>query len=603
MTKKILTVALAVLMLLTMTFAASAQVEVTKLNVRGTVADANISTSSLTWNYQNFAGFFYDLKNNISTEQLTIDQNITNADLTNLNRTRTIPERALIYTTNPQPLQFKMNEKENVTVNGAATYQVVGWQAEKWVAIHNVGNKLAKLAFEMDKEDKKTMTTGETWSLGSGYELNINAVDARATPRQVWFTLKKDGAVIDEGIGQGATAANKQDAVFYKTKTILGETDALLFTVYVDSIFSGATSDMVQFKYAWLVDESSAKEISGSDTFGAFEVTQATTDGISMNNKNTVSLSQNSETTLMGNMKFAVADNKVLRFYPQVTYTDPGTYEVRGSVADANISTSSLTWTAQNFAGFFYDLKNNISTEQLTIDQNITDADLTNLNRTRTIPERALIYTTNPQPLQFKMNEKENVTVNGAATYQVVGWQAEKWVAIHNVGNKLAKLTFEMDKEDKKTMTTGETWSLGSGYELNINAVDARATPRQVWFTLKKDGAVIDEGIGQGATAANKQDAVFYKTKTILGETDALLFTVYVDSIFSGATSDMVQFKYAWLVDESSAKEISGSDTFGVFEVTQATTDGISMNNKNTVSLIPEFGNNSDGKYEIQDSR
>ena len=62
--------------------------------------------------------------------------------------------------------------------------------------------RLAKLAFEMGKDDKKTLTTGETWALGSGYELTINAVDARATPRQVWFTLKKDGAIIDEGIGQ-----------------------------------------------------------------------------------------------------------------------------------------------------------------------------------------------------------------------------------------------------------------------------------------------------------------------------------------------------------------------------------------------------------------
>jgi S-layer protein (TIGR01567 family) len=325
MTKKILGVALAVLMLLTITFAASAQTQVTEVKVRGSVADANMTTTTLSWNAQNFAGFFYDLKNNISTEQLYIDTTKAGTSLQSLQATRTIPETALIYKTNPQPLQFKMNEKEGVNVSNSATYDVVGWQAEKWVAVHNVGNKLAKLAFEMGKDDKKTMTSGETWSLGAGYELNINAVDARATPRQVWFTLKKDGAVIDEGIGQGAsgTQDSKQNAVYYKTKTILGESDALLFTVYVDSIFSGATSDMVQFKYAWLIDESTAKQISGSDTYGAFEVTGATTDGITMDNKNTVSLSQNSETTLMGNLKFAIADNSTLRFYPKVDYVIP----------------------------------------------------------------------------------------------------------------------------------------------------------------------------------------------------------------------------------------------------------------------------------------
>jgi len=30
----------------------------------------------------------------------------------------------------------------------------------------------------MGKEDKKTLTTGETWSLSAGYELTINAIDA-----------------------------------------------------------------------------------------------------------------------------------------------------------------------------------------------------------------------------------------------------------------------------------------------------------------------------------------------------------------------------------------------------------------------------------------
>ena len=172
----------------------------------------------------------------------------------------------------------------------------------------------------MDKDDKKTLTSGETWSLGAGYELTINAVDARATPRQVWFTLKKDGAIVDEGIGQGSTTGNEQNAVYFKTKTILGESNALLFTVFVDSIFSGATSDMVQFRYAWLIDESTAKQISGSDQYGAFEVTQASKDGIAMSNKNTVSLSQNSETTLMGNLAFNIADDTNLRFYPKINY-------------------------------------------------------------------------------------------------------------------------------------------------------------------------------------------------------------------------------------------------------------------------------------------
>jgi hypothetical protein len=143
----------------------------------------------------------------------------------------------------------------------------------------------------------------------------------------------------------------------------------------------------------------------------------------------------------------------------------------------------------------------------------------------------------------------------GGGYYAKVGQD----IALNGNPMKLAKLVLEMQQLDKKTMTTGETWSLGSGYELTINAIDARASPRQVWFSLKKDGVVVDEGIGQAPASgavADKQKAVCYMKKTILGESDSIFFTIYVDSIFSGSTSDMVQFKYLWLIDENSAKEI-----------------------------------------------
>ena len=596
MTKKILSVALAVLMLLIVAFPVNAAVEVTNVKVRGLVIDNNTAGPIPVWDYQNFAGFYYDLKYNRSTETLKLNGSVSDYS------GRTIDKTELTYETKGVPVDFKVYEKETsdvsnsatwVKVDGDSSYNLVGWQAEKWIAIKGVSNKIAKLAFEMEKEDKKTLTTGETWSLGSGYELNINAIDARTTPRQVWFTLKKDGAIIDEGIGQAPTENSgeaKTKAVYFKKKTILGESDALLFTVYVDTIFSGATSDMVQFKYAWLIDESSAKEIKSADRYGVFEVREAGSALIRMDNENSVSLSKNTEVTLMGNLKLSVADNDTLRFYPFVEYTTPGTYEVRGTVVDIN-STIPPSWNAQNFAGFYYDIKYNRSTETMALDGITSDYS------GRTIDKTKLTYETKGVPVEFKVYEKETsnvsnsatwVRVDGDSTYNLVGWQAEKWIAVKGVSNKIAKLAFEMDKEDKKTLTTGETWSLGSGYELNINAIDARTTPRQVWFTLKKDGAIIDEGIGQAPTENSgeaKTKAVYFKKKTILGESDALLFTVYVDTIFSGATSDMVQFKYAWLIDESSAKEIKSADRYGVFEVREAGSALIRMDNENSISL------------------
>jgi hypothetical protein len=162
-------------------------------------------------------------------------------------------------------------------------------------------------------------------------------------------------------------------------------------------------------------------------------------------------------------------------------------------------------------------------------------------------------------PVDFKVWEKEGLDVSGKGIheYYIVDWQGEKWIAIKGKPNKLAKLVMEMRIEDRKTIMTGETWSLGSGYELTIDNISAKTSPKQVWFTLKKDGTVIDKGIGQAPqSSADKEKAVYYRTKTILGESDVLFFTIYVYNIFSGATTDAVQFKYAWLIDDTTAKEI-----------------------------------------------
>ncbi|NJD54212.1 MAG: TIR domain-containing protein [Candidatus Methanoperedens sp.] len=283
--------------------------------IRGSITPDNPKAKP-SWDAQSFAGFFYDLKYDRKPEKLYITRTMSD-----LQASRTINKEELVYKTEKAPIDFKVFEKEGLNVLGSSSYSLVGWMAEKWIAINDKANKLVKLVFEMGQEDMKTLTTGETWPLGSGYEITINAIDTRATPGHVWFTLKKNRAVVDEGIGQapsGSTFADKQNAVYYKTKTILGESNALLFAVYVDSIFSGATSDMVQFKYAWLIDESTAMEVKAADKFGIFEVRTALGDEIMLSNENTVSLIKNTEITIMGNIKFKVADNDILRFYPKV---------------------------------------------------------------------------------------------------------------------------------------------------------------------------------------------------------------------------------------------------------------------------------------------
>jgi len=97
--------------------------------------------------------------------------------------------------------------------------------------VNGKANKLAKLVYEMDETDKVTLVSGEVLKLGAGYELKITLSMQSITKTGMAF-LSKDGKTVDE-------AVIGQKEVYVYTETVLGEEDSLIFTVYVDSIFSG----------------------------------------------------------------------------------------------------------------------------------------------------------------------------------------------------------------------------------------------------------------------------------------------------------------------------------------------------------------------------
>jgi len=297
-TKNIMSIMTVLLILLASVLPASAY------EVRGTVYVTGSGTT--TWTSQNFAGFYYDIDSDtLISETLTIAPTEVLTD-------RSISKGALSYTTTPSDVEFAYSEDKDLPVyDNVKTYKVLGWQAEKWVAI--TPNKLVKLIKEFDSSEKASLQSGQTLDLGNGYILKIQSVDARAAPRQAWVTVLKDGKNIDDGILQ-------QNTVYNLRKTVGGEEDVLVLSAYVDSIFSGSEADMIQLKYVWLIDENSYTEIKSGDTFGVFEVTS--TNPIILTNDGTVSLSKDTDTTLMGNMKFKVADNVELRFYPYVDITE-----------------------------------------------------------------------------------------------------------------------------------------------------------------------------------------------------------------------------------------------------------------------------------------
>jgi len=83
--------------------------------------------------------------------------------------------------------------------------------------------------------DNKTMIKGETWNVGGGWTLTINAIDPKTASRQVWFTLYKDGSMVDDKV------MNMGDTYSYNISN-------RYFSTKVDSILAGNKTDLVKFK-------------------------------------------------------------------------------------------------------------------------------------------------------------------------------------------------------------------------------------------------------------------------------------------------------------------------------------------------------------------
>ncbi len=48
--------------------------------------------------------------------------------------------------------------------------------------------------------ESKSLLLSETWNMGSGYSLKVMALDGRATPKQVWISLEREGKKLDDKV-------------------------------------------------------------------------------------------------------------------------------------------------------------------------------------------------------------------------------------------------------------------------------------------------------------------------------------------------------------------------------------------------------------------
>lgn len=503
-----------------------------------------------TWTPQTYSGFYYDLDTGEGSENLTVQLS---------EGSRTIGEGNLRYETVPIQTAFEYTDW--------GSYEVIGFMAERYFAGYNANSSFADGEISVisdgqlskiliDSDDRRSLYTGSSLILEEGYSLNIVEVDINGDT--VWVQLEKDGNIIDD-----AFLSSNDDYVY--TAELGDVEDVPIIAVHFDQIFSGRETNAVFVEGIFQISDQYV-QIRNGDEFGEMEVSSTSSSGIRMRNSDSITLRRGDTIDIMGKLSFVVADADDLRFAPIVEISEPGTYELRGTVHDDRFDT--MAWTPFNFEGFYYNIDENVSTESLVIEE--LDG--------RTIDDGDLVYSTRPARVEF---EHENW-----GSYEVIGFMAEKYFAGYpeaTLGNSnsisvlsdniLSKVL--IDDDDKRSLFTGSSLVLENGYSLEAAEVDVNG--KRVLFNLYKDGELLDSGI-----IPSNGDYIY--EADIGGAENVPIIAAHVSTVFRSRETDAVFVEGIFQISDDYI-EISEGDSFGEMEISSISDSGITMRNENPISL------------------
>ncbi|MDD2755643.1 MAG: S-layer protein domain-containing protein [Methanothrix sp.] len=519
-----------------------------------------ISSDKYTWDYRSFSGFFYDMKNNVGTERLTVDLQ---------GNDRSIDSGNLVYSTTSEKMDFEFSEW--------GEYQVIGFMAEKYFAGYLQGDgeifdndvslindgQLRRVL--VDSDDESTITTGSVLTLEEGYELRIKQIDIDGN--KVYLGLAKDGEEIDSKV-VSPDSSLKSATYLYKVE-ISGE-DQPIIMAHISNVFASTESDLVTVDGIFQISDT-YNSVESGDEYGKMQVNSLSDTGLEMDNDNTISLRKGGTAEIFGDVKFIVADSDELRFAPIVERSGP--QEVRGTVINPS-EVKEFTWTVYNFEGFYYDIDDDVGTEELT-------AKITGGSK---IEEGDLLYSTSPAPVEFEFASW--------GKYDVVGFMADKYFAGFNNETKFTDEVSAInegqlrkvltDDDNSRTIASGSVLSLEEGYELRIKQVDLNGN--KVYLALARDGEEVDSKVVTPSSSPGDKASNYMYKVDIGSEKDVPIIIVHVESVFRSTESDLATVDGIFQVSDS-PESVEEGEIHGRMKVETLGDDGITMKNDGSISL------------------
>jgi S-layer protein (TIGR01567 family) len=345
-------IALAILVL-TFFLALAGTCMATSFEIRGTPFDTGSTDSqNLSWDFRSFGAFAFNANKygnfiNGSGEHLYFKDKGNSPSLGKDNPSaHIIDEGELFYTTKQFPSKYKVfSEEENVTK--VSFFYMIHLFGKPYCAIDNDATNLARMLYQQDESDKKTLKAGETWNIAGGYSLTLNGVGIDG--KKCYFSLYKNNTELETAII--STDGTIDDRIFAADDEFGDNASHIYFVTFIDSVFASADTDFAVFKYTWLIDKDKPLSIESGDEFGSFEVDQALENQIAMSNSDpiTINVDADSKTNITDEWYFKTSDegkgsNGGYVIYPAKTVIlaeqNPGTSGTGTAGTNTSASTS-----------------------------------------------------------------------------------------------------------------------------------------------------------------------------------------------------------------------------------------------------------------------
>lgn len=324
--KRLTMITLTALMLFASVVAVSAIVDDNE--IKGPTATV-VDGATYTWGPQDFAGFYYDIDDDLGTEEITM----------------TITGDALEEETTPRGIVYRTEAQEDdFDFDAWGYYYTIGFLAEEYFAGYvkaeeypkensylydestdenlMVDEELSKILTDDDEE--YTVTTGTPLKLAEGYELSINAIDLEGD--KVYVELYKDGKSVDSAVIQPSKDNPTMEDKTYAYTRYLGDTeDIVTIAVHFKNAFRGAEQDLATVDGIWQISDTYA-DVEEDTEYDKMTIQTVNSDEgdmfIEMDNEDSkITLNKNKDTSLMENIRIKTADQDVitaedpLRFY------------------------------------------------------------------------------------------------------------------------------------------------------------------------------------------------------------------------------------------------------------------------------------------------